>query len=260
MFITTGISALDDWFGGWCRGKHHVIAGRPTMGKSLLFYHCMLGAGQAGIKTLLFTPETQSENVVRRLVGIAANVPYAHLLTGNVDADEHQRVGSAIKVIGNFPIAIDDSLPITTGSIWASTQKLKAKQGVDVIFIDNITRLAGWRPEHDTSEHRLMTDVCTELCKLAEKLNVAVVTAAYVKRDVETRADHLPQMDDLRCALAVDRGAHFVMTLHRPAHYDCRLPQTDLEVNVAKNAITGITGIRALYLDEQRFETVRETQ
>ena len=96
-----------------------------------------------------------------------------------------------------------------------------------------------------------MDYITKALKNLARELNVPIIALSQLSRAVENRADHTPQLSDLRESGGLEQNADVVMFIYRAEKYD---PDTDkkgvADIIVAKHR-NGPTGQAQLLFIER---------
>ena len=108
--IPTGLRDLDRLTAGWQRGDLHIIAARPSVGKTAFALHLALAAGRAGKQVLVNSLEMQGERLGDRwLCAQAASLDAGHLKSGQLSADEQQQALEAARQLSCLPVYVDDN-------------------------------------------------------------------------------------------------------------------------------------------------------
>ncbi|HUZ13766.1 MAG TPA: replicative DNA helicase [Caulobacteraceae bacterium] len=232
--LATGIGDLDQKLGGLHPSDLIIIAARPSMGKSSLCANIAFNVARryaweprpdGGRKTVdggvvaFFALEMSAAQVATRLLAEVSGVPSDKIRRGEITAVEFGRIRDAATQIQESPLYIDDTGGIAMGKLAARARRLKRSVGLDLIVIDYLqlmTAGAGARPENRVQE---ITQVTQGLKALAKELNVPVLAAAQLSRQVENRDDKRPQLADLRESGSIEQDADVVMSIYRESYY-----------------------------------------
>ena len=141
----------------------------------------------------------------------------------------------------------------------AKCRRLASEHGLDLVVIDYIQLMQGrGRFENRTLE---LASISRSLKGLAKELRVPIVVLSQLSRAPESRADHRPQLSDLRESGALEQDADVVLFIYREDMYaDKDAPAADAQ-GVAELIIgkqrNGPTGTVNLYFHKAytRFES-----
>jgi replicative DNA helicase len=128
----------------------------------------------------------------------------------------------------------------------AKARRLKADQpDLGLIIIDYIQLMSGG----GTAENRQqeVSVISRGLKSLAKELEVPIIALSQLSRAVEQRADHRPQLSDLRESGSIEQDADLVMFLYRPEYYHTReeaqekgtVGKAELIISKQRNGPTG---------------------
>jgi len=103
-----------------------------------------------------------------------------------------------------------------------------------VLFIDYLQLL---HLDFRMSGEREVSLISSRLKRLAIDLNIPIVAASQLNREVEKRESRVPCLSDLRGSGTLEQDADVVMLLHRPGYYSIEEDEDDDEayLYVAKN-------------------------
>lgn len=240
--VPTGIRDLDRLMNGGVRGGElFVLAARPSMGKTAMALR-MLSA-QPGVYISLEMPRLA---IAQRLIVGQANVPYSVVASPIGDVAQRDAALFASEYLERTSpiVAVRDDLR-TTGAIEAFLERAMAEQGAQSVVIDHIGLLADAHPK--SSEYERVSRISWALKEMALRSGAAVIALSQLNRQVESRAECIPFMSDLRESGRVEENADAVALLWRRAYYTAKGMVTpdiekdrigDLErvvVNLAKN-------------------------
>jgi replicative DNA helicase len=95
---------------------------------------------------------------------------------------------------------------------------LKKKNQCDIIIIDYL-QLINEITQKGRSRDNALGEISRALKALALELDVPVIAASQLNREVEKRADKEPILSDLRESGSLEQDADLVMFIFRPAYY-----------------------------------------
>jgi replicative DNA helicase len=232
--ISTGISDLDQKLGGLHPSDLIILASRPSMGKSSLCANIAFNVAKRyawepqpdgtrktvnGGVVAFFALEMSAAQMAMRLLAEVSAVPSDKIRRGDISASEFGRIRDAANEIQESPLYIDDTGGISISKLVARARRLKRTSGLDLIVIDYVqlvTAGTGSRPENRVQEVSLITQ---GLKSLAKELNVPVIAAAQLSRQVENREDKRPQLADLRESGSIEQDADVVISIYRESYY-----------------------------------------
>ncbi|MBM3778495.1 MAG: replicative DNA helicase [Acidimicrobiia bacterium] len=249
----TGFVDLDEMTRGFQKGDLIIVAGRPSMGKtSLVLNAAQHVAAQPDRPVGFFSLEMSKESLFLRLLASEAQIDSHRLLSGAIGQRDYPRISHALETLSAMRLFIDDSAGIGALEMRAKARRLQAEHGLSLIVVDYIQLMTGrGRFENRTLE---LASISRSLKGLAKELDVPVVVLSQLSRAPESRADHRPQLSDLRESGALEQDADLVILIFREDAYN-RDPDAEhagiAELIVAKQR-NGPTGtVKLAFLKEQ---------
>jgi len=239
--IPTGFTEMDEKTAGLQRGDLIVIAGRPSMGKTSLALNIAENAAIGHqIPTAIFSMEMSAEQLSFRMIGSIGRVSQTHLKTGNLTDDDWARVNSAVSMMSNAPIFIDDAPSLTPTEVRARARRLKRRHDLGLIIVDylQLMQVAGTKENRATE----ISEISRSLKALAREVNVPVIALSQLNRSVEQRTDKRPVMSDLRESGAIEQDADVIFFIYRDEVYDRDTPRkgiADIIIGKQRNGPTG---------------------
>jgi replicative DNA helicase len=229
--IPTGLSDLNRLIGGYKRGKSHLIAGRPGMGKSALALQSAIEAAKLGNEVLYFSLEMLGVELITRMVSYQSGIDSRSIENGAMTPEQWDAFFKAAEVVRQWPIYIDDRTRTIEG-IRAKTI-LQAAQGLDLLMVDYIQRVqTDVKYQNRDSE---VGAVGTTLKTIALDLSIPVVAISSLSRQCESRHDKRPMLSDLRESGNLEYDADVIMFLYRDEIYNKDTEHPNLaEIEVAK--------------------------
>ena len=218
--VSTGFTRLDEMTAGLQKGDLIVIAGRPSMGKTTFALNIAENAafGPKKAKVGIFSMEMSRESLAFRMVSSLGRVDQSHLRVGNIDGEEWSRVNTAISMMKEAPIFIDDTGALTPTDVRARARRLKREHGLDLIVLDYLQLMQV--PGNTENRATEISEISRSLKALAKELAVPVIALSQLNRSVEQRTDKKPVMSDLRESGAIEQDADLIMMIYREEVYD----------------------------------------
>ena len=214
--ISTGISTLDNYITGLNKTDLILLAARPGMGKTAFALNI---ASHAAVKqhkrVAFFSLEMSKEQLASRLLSTLGAIESQKIKTGKMSEDEWSRLIPAGDILSSSEMYLDDTPSITVPAMKAKLRRLK---GVELVVIDYLQLLqSGRRIENRVQE---VSEITRNLKILAKELNVPVITLSQLSRESEKRADHRPQLSDMRDSGSIEQDADIVLFLYRKGYYN----------------------------------------
>lgn len=245
--IPTGFRELNAQTAGLQPAELIIIAARPSVGKTAFALNLALAAARSGRGPVaIFSLEMSDLQLAMRMLCAEARVSAHRLRSGNPREDDWSKLATALDVLSEMPIFVDDSSDLTPLQIRAKCRRLAASHGLGMVVIDYIQLMAA----HGRAENRNqeLSIIARSLKAMAKEFNVPVVALSQLSRAVEKREDKRPMLSDLRESGAIEAEADLVAFLHRPGYYEKPDEQhdpthpEDVEVIIAKHR-NGPTGV-----------------
>ena len=212
--ISTGYTEFDKLTAGLQKGDLIIIAGRPSMGKTTLAINIAENAAiGAKVPTAIFSMEMPSQQLAFRMISSLGRVDQTHLRTGNFPDEDWSRINTAVQLMSEAPIFIDDSPSLSPTEIRARARRLHREHNLGLIIIDylQLMQVEGSKENRATE----LSEISRSLKALAKELEVPVIALSQLNRSVEQRADKRPVMSDLRESGAIEQDADLIVFIYR---------------------------------------------
>ena len=251
--VASGFVDLDEMTRGFQAGDLVIVAARPSMGKtSLVLNISQYVATQRDHTVGFFSLEMSKESLFFRLLTSEAQIDGHRLMSGAIGQKDYGRISHALETLSAMKLHIDDTANIGVLEMRAKARRLQAEHGLSLLVVDYI-QLMGSRGRFENRTLELAS-ISRSLKGLAKELNVPIIVLSQLSRAPESRADHRPQLSDLRESGALEQDADVVALIYRDDVYNRDPNNPDAgtaEVIVAKqrNGPTGI--VRLAFLREQ---------
>lgn len=216
------------------KGLLYVLGARASMGKTALLLCIILYITKyLKIPVQFFSLEMKATKIVNRLTSMISDIPSQNINLGNIDTSEMKRIESALKVVEDLPLVIDDTPGLSLSELTARAMRQKLKNpNLGLICIDHLSEM----DKEGKDERIAISDNCRGIKRLAKNLDIPVILLTQLNRAVEGRNSKKPQLSDLRESGAIEEVADVVSLLYRDSYYDesKRGNREDAELIVAK--------------------------
>ena len=218
--MATGFTDLDDMTAGLQKGDLVIIAGRPSMGKTTFVMNMVEHVAIKEQKpVLVFSLEMPAESLVMRLMSSLGRIEQHTIRTGKLNADDWDRFSSAVSLLSNTKLYIDETPGISPTELRARARRVMREHGeIGLIAVDylQLMQVAGSK-ENRTNE---ISEISRSLKMLAKELGVPVVALSQLNRELEHRPNKRPIMSDLRESGAIEQDADLIGFIYRDEVYN----------------------------------------
>lgn len=232
--ISTGFTEFDKLTAGLQPGELIIIAGRPSMGKTSLAINIAENAAIGSkVPTAIFSMEMPSQQLAFRMISSLGRVDQAHLRTGCFPDEDWSRINTAVQLMSDAPIFIDDSAGLSPTEIRARSRRLHREHGLGLIVIDylQLMQVPGSRENRATE----ISEISRSLKALAKELELPIIALSQLNRSVEQRPDKRPIMSDLRESGAIEQDADLILFIYREEVYNPDTPRKGIaDISIAK--------------------------
>jgi replicative DNA helicase len=217
--LSTGFREIDSMTSGLQPADLIIIAGRPSMGKTSL---AMNMAEHAAINekcnVVMFSMEMPADSLIMRMLSSLGRINQSSIRTGQLGDDDWPRLTSAVTLLTETPLFIDDTAALTPNEIRSRCRRLVREHGdLGMIVVDylQLMRVAG-TVENRTGE---ISEISRSLKAIAKEFHCPLVALSQLNRSLEQRPDKRPIMSDLRESGAIEQDADVIMAIYRDEVY-----------------------------------------
>ena len=217
--LPTGYTDFDEMTAGLQPTDLLILAARPAMGKTTLALNM---AEYAAIKSkkavAVFSMEMSASQLALRLISSNGRVNAQRLRSGQLEDEDWSRVTSAIRMLKEAKIFIDDTPGLSPEALRAKARRLKREHDLGLVVIDYLQLMSV--PGNSENRATEISEISRGLKHLAKELNVPVIALSQLNRSLETRADKRPVMADLRESGAIEQDADVIVFIYRDDYYN----------------------------------------
>jgi replicative DNA helicase len=253
--VPTGFSDLDAMTSGLQPGDLVIVAGRPSMGKTSFAMNVAENAavGQK-LPVAVFSMEMPGEQLAMRMMASLGRINAHKVRTGKLDDDDWPRLTSAIGLLADAPIFIDDTPALTPLELRSRSRRLKREHGLGMIVVDYLQLMQS--PESSENRATEISGITRSLKGLAKELNVPLIAMSQLNRSLEQRPNKRPVMSDLRESGAIEQDADVIFFIYRDEVYnEDSQDKGTAELIIGKQRNGPVGKVRLTFLGEYtRFE------
>jgi replicative DNA helicase len=252
----TGFNDLDDLTSGLQPADLIIVAGRPSMGKTTIAMNMAENIAIKGGKPVaIFSMEMPGDALAMRMMSSLGRIDQHKVRTGKLEDHEWPRLTSAISLLGETKMFIDDTPALTPTEVRARARRLTREHGqLGLIVLDYLQLMQS--PSSGDNRVQQISDISRGLKALAKELNVPVVALSQLNRNLESRPNKRPMMSDLRESGAIEQDADLIIFVYRDEVYNEDSPDKGIaEVIIGKQRNGPLGTVRLTFLGQYtRFE------
>jgi len=253
---STGFNDFDDLTSGLQPADLIIVAGRPSMGKTTIAMNMAENIAIKGDKPVaVFSMEMPGDSLAMRMMSSLGRIDQNKVRTGKLDDDEWPRLTSAINMLAETKLFIDDTPALTPTEVRARARRLMREHGqLGVIVLDYLQLMQS--PSSGESRVAQISDISRGLKALAKELNVPVVALSQLNRNLEQRPNKRPVMSDLRESGAIEQDADLIVFVYRDEVYNEDSPDKGIaEIIIGKQRNGPLGTVRLTFMGQfTRFE------
>lgn len=257
--LSTGYTDLDEKTSGLQPADLIIVAGRPSMGKTTFAMNLVENAVLRSDKAVLvFSLEMPGDALIMRMLSSLGRIDQTKVRSGQLDDDDWPRLTSAVNLLNDRKLFIDDTAGISPSEMRARTRRLVREHGdIAMIMVDylQLMQIPGSSGDNRTNE---ISEISRSLKALAKEFNCPVIALSQLNRSLEQRPNKRPVNSDLRESGAIEQDADVIMFVYRDEVYH---PETEhkgvAEIIIGKQRNGPIGFIRLAFIGKYtRFENL----
>ncbi|WP_418462983.1 replicative DNA helicase [Frisingicoccus sp.] len=247
--LATGFYDLDYKTSGFQPSDLILVAARPSMGKTAFVLNlAQYIAVKNKVPTAIFSLEMSKDQLVNRLLSMESKVDSQLIRTGNLSANDWEKLIESAGDISKAPLIIDDTPGISISELRSKCRKFKLENDLGLVIIDYLQLMSGSSKRTDSRQQEI-SDISRSLKALAREINAPVIALSQLSRACETRPDHRPILSDLRESGAIEQDADVVMFIYRDDYYNKDTDKKNIsEIIIAKQRNGPIGTVELVWL------------
>jgi replicative DNA helicase len=240
--VATGFDKFDEMTAGLQRSELIVVAGRPSMGKtSFVMNIAEYAAIKQQLPVAVFSMEMGGEQLAMRMISSLGRINLQNLRTGRLEDSDWPRITSAIAMLSEAPLFVDDTPALSPTDLRARARRIKREHGLGLIVVDYLQLMSV--PQTKENRATEISEISRALKALAKELNVPVIALSQLNRGLEQRPDKRPVMSDLRESGAIEQDADVIAFIYRDEVYNEDSPEkgsAEILIRKQRNGPTGM--------------------
>ncbi len=218
--VSTGFNDFDQMTSGMQPGDLIIIAGRPSMGKTTFAINIAENAALKCDKpVLIFSLEMPSEQITMRMISSLGRINQHKLRTGNLDDEDWPRIASAVSMLSEAKMFIDDTPSLNPVELRSRARRVAREHGgLSLIVVDYLQLMTV--PGMKENRAVEIAEISRSLKAIAKELHVPVIALSQLNRSLESRTDKRPVMSDLRESGSIEQDADVIVFIYRDEVYN----------------------------------------
>ena len=253
---SSGFTDFDELTSGLQPADLIIIAGRPSMGKTTIAMNIAENVAIKGDSPVaVFSMEMPGDSLAMRMMSSLGRIDQNKVRTGNLEDDEWPRLTSAINLLADTQLFIDDTPALTPTEVRARARRLTREHGqLGLIVLDYLQLMQS--PSSGENRVQQISDISRGLKALAKELNVPVIALSQLNRNLEQRPNKRPVMSDLRESGAIEQDADLIVFVYRDEVYNEDSPDKGTaEIIIGKQRNGPLGTVRLTFLGQYtKFE------
>lgn len=216
--LSSGLSEVDRAGGDYHPGELTCIAARPGMGKTEYALTGAMANARAGNKVWFVSLEMSGAQLCKRLVSGMSGVSVSDMRRGDLTEGQWGAVRAANEQLASLPIHFCGFRSVRT--LFSAARKAVAQNELGILFVDYLQLFEADGTRRNTNREQDVSEMSRGLKLLSKELKIPVVMLSQLSRNVENRANRMPELSDLRESGAIEQDCDVVTFLFRPDYYD----------------------------------------
>ncbi|ESQ16316.1 MAG: DNA helicase [Thiohalocapsa sp. PB-PSB1] len=222
--LPTGFSDFDMKTSGLQSADLIIVAGRPSMGKTSFAMNLVENVAiKTGRGVAVFSMEMPGDSLAMRMMSSLGQIDQHRVRTGKLTDEDWPRLTSAVTMLSQAPIYIDDTPALSPTELRARVRRLqrdlkREQKDLGMIVIDYLQLMqSSTEGENRATE---ISAISRSLKSLAKELNIPVIALSQLNRSLEQRPNKRPVMSDLRESGAIEQDADLIVFIYRDEVYN----------------------------------------
>lgn len=210
--IPVNLDKLNELTGGLKPAELHVVAARPSVGKTSMMLNMAEAVAKAGHDVLIFSLEMTAMELAKRLLTMQEGIDFVEVARGNL-ARWRSNIAEAVPVVAGLPIYVDDAGRNDMRTMVLMARQMFHDRRPGAIFLDYIQQVKG---DRRLQRHEQLGELVREFKAVAKDLGVPVVLLAQLSRQSDEEVNPARLHNYLKDSGDLEQEADVIITLSRP--------------------------------------------
>ncbi|NEX17542.1 MAG: replicative DNA helicase [Halochromatium sp.] len=218
---------------------------------------------KTGKGVAVFSMEMPGDALAMRMMSSLGQIDQHRVRTGKLNEEDWPRLTSAVTMLSQTPMYIDDTPALSPTDLRARVRRLqrdlkREEKELGMIVIDYLQLMQA--PSEGENRATEISAISRSLKALAKELHVPVVALSQLNRSLEQRPNKRPVMSDLRESGAIEQDADVIAFIYRDEVYNEDSPDKGVaEIIIAKQRNGPIGTVKLAFLGQfTKFENLAE--
>ncbi len=219
--LTTGFTEIDNRTSGFQKADMVVVAGRPSMGKTTYAMNLVENALVATKRPcIVFSMEMPSESIVMRMLSSIGKIDQTRIRSGKLIEDDWPKLSSAVNILKDLPLYIDDTPALTPQDMRARCRKVYRENDNDLalVMVDYMQLMQVTGVSEGRSQE--ISEISRSMKAIAKEFSCPIIALSQLNRSLEQRPNKRPVMSDLRESGAIEQDADIIAFIYRDEVYN----------------------------------------
>ena len=218
---------------------------------------------KTGKGVAVFSMEMPGDALAMRMMSSLGQIDQHRVRTGKLNDEDWPRLTSAVTMLSQTPMYIDDTPALSPTDLRARVRRLqrdlkREEKELGMIVIDYLQLMQA--PSEGENRATEISAISRSLKSLAKELHVPVVALSQLNRSLEQRPNKRQVMSDLRESGAIEQDADVIAFIYRDEVYNEDSPDKGVaEIIIAKQRNGPIGTVKLAFLGQfTKFENLAE--
>ncbi|WP_420827333.1 replicative DNA helicase [Halochromatium salexigens] len=218
---------------------------------------------KTGKGVAVFSMEMPGDALAMRMMSSLGQIDQHRVRTGKLNEEDWPRLTSAVTMLSQAPMYIDDTPALSPTDLRARVRRLqrdlkREEKELGMIVVDYLQLMQA--PSDGENRATEISAISRALKSLAKELHVPVVALSQLNRSLEQRPNKRPVMSDLRESGAIEQDADLIVFIYRDEVYNEDSPDKGVaEIIIGKQRNGPIGTVKLAFLGQfTKFENLAE--
>lgn len=216
LAVSWGLKDVDYMTGGLMPGELTILGARPGMGKTSIIQQIATETAKTG-PVLFVSAEMTAVALGDRHVSAATGIDMRTLRRGNYGDTQWGQIQDAIGALAGGSLWTFPGEGMTPSEIRAKASEVTARAGAIRLIVVDYLQILG--DEGGENQNVRIGGISKGLKHMSKALNVPVMVASQLSRNLEYRNEKRPSLADLRDSGNLEQDADVVLFIYREDYY-----------------------------------------